>query len=70
MAQTKQEMLDAVETAIQALMSGGAVQEYTINGRSIKKFSLQELINWRATLKAEIAASTNTRTYVQFEDPL
>lgn len=35
--------LDAVKTAIRALISGGAVQEYTIGNRSMRKMTLADL---------------------------
>lgn len=54
---TKQEMLDAVNTAIQAIMTGGAVQSYTISGRNMQRMSLSELTKWREQLQNEISIS-------------
>lgn len=63
---TTQEMLTAVETAIQALVSGG-VAEYTIGGRTFKKNNLTELANWRDKLKRELRVSASGRTsFVRF----
>lgn len=61
-APTKQEMLDNVEIAINNLMTGGAVQSYSINGRNLQRFSLADLQALRKQLKSEIAASSTTRT--------
>ncbi|MCK5057096.1 MAG: hypothetical protein KAT34_10600 [Candidatus Aminicenantes bacterium] len=68
-APTKQIMLDNVETAINAIAAGGAVQSYNISGRNIQKYSLTELINLRTQLKKEINAesSTGTTNYAGFD---
>jgi hypothetical protein len=68
---TKQEMLDAVESAIYARLTGGAVDSYSINGRNIQYMPIQELNTLRDTLQKEIAASRSggSRTYVAFKDP-
>jgi lipopolysaccharide/colanic/teichoic acid biosynthesis glycosyltransferase len=66
---TTQEMLNNVNTAINSLMTGGAVQEYTINGRSLKKYSLDELMKLKDQLKSELRAESGpVRTYVEFGD--
>lgn len=68
---TKQEMLDNIDIAINNLMTGGAVQSYTINGRNLQRFSLTELQNLRKQIKGEIAAENadGTTTYATFERP-
>jgi len=68
-APTKQTILDNVETAINAIMSGGAVQSYNISGRNIQKYSLTELMNLRTQLKKEINAesSTSATNYAGFD---
>lgn len=69
---TKQEMLDNIEIAINNLMTGGAVQSYTINGRNLQRYSLAELQALRKQIKAEIAATSTTSrttTYATFERP-
>lgn len=54
---TTQEMLDAVNTAIQAKIVGGAVQSYSISGRNMQSMTLAELMNWREKLQNEISNS-------------
>jgi hypothetical protein len=47
--------LDAVQAAIRALVSGGAVKSYTIGSRRLEKFTLAELIELENRLKAQVA---------------
>jgi len=47
--------LDAVQSAIRALISGGSVRRYMIGGRQLEKYSLAELIERESRLKAEVA---------------
>lgn len=49
-----QKDLDAVNAAIRSLMSGGAVQEYRIGARSLKRYELGELLVLKDQLKAEV----------------
>lgn len=49
-----QKDLDAVTAAIRALMAGGAVQEYRIGGRSLKRYELGDLLAIQSHLKAEV----------------
>ncbi len=49
-----QQDLDAVQAAIRAMVSGGAVAEYTIGSRRLKKLPLTELLQLEAKLKAEV----------------
>jgi hypothetical protein len=67
-APTKQEMLDNVENAINARMTGGAVQSYSIGGRNLQYISLDELLKLRDQLRKEIAAGGAT-TYAKFDKP-
>ena len=46
--------LDYVEGAIRTLAQGGAVQEYTIGGRSLKRYKMAELLQLRDALKSEV----------------
>jgi hypothetical protein len=46
--------LEQVEAAIRSLMAGGAVAEYTIGGRRLKRFDLADLLMLRDKLKAEV----------------
>ena len=50
-----QKDLEAVQAAIRSLMAGGAVQEYRIGTRSIKRYDLAELLALESRLKAEVA---------------
>jgi len=68
-APTKQEMLDNVEIAINARITGGAVQSYSIGGRNLQYISLDELRNLRDQLRREIAGSGENTTYASFGSP-
>ena len=68
-APTKQEMLEAVESAILARMTGGAVQSYSISGRNIQYYSLDELRKLRDQLRQEISAQKSNTTYARFDNP-
>ena len=46
--------LEAVQTAIRTLISGGAVQEYKIGNRNLKRYDLPDLIQLEGRLKAEV----------------
>lgn len=47
--------LEAVQTAMRAIMTGGAIQEYMIGTRSVKRIPMNELIALESKLKAEVA---------------
>jgi hypothetical protein len=47
--------LDAVQAAMRAMISGGAVQGYTIGGRQIQKMQMSDLIVLESKLKAQVA---------------
>jgi hypothetical protein len=47
--------LDAVQAAMRAMISGGAVQEYTIGNRSFRKMSLEDLRTLESQLKYAVA---------------
>jgi hypothetical protein len=49
-----QQDLDAVQAAMRAMVAGGAVQEYTIAGRSLRKIALAELMVLESQLKAQL----------------
>lgn len=49
-----QKDLDAVDSAIRTIVSGGVVQEYTIGNRRLKKYDLAELQVLRSRLIAEV----------------
>lgn len=67
---TTQELLDAVETAISARLSGGAVQSYSIGGRNLQYVSLKELYDIRDRLRAEVNTGTSRRNYAGIKGPL
>lgn len=46
--------LEAVQAAIRALLNGGAVQEYRIGNRNLKRYDLADLIQLEGRLKAEV----------------
>ena len=46
--------LKAVEQAIRTLIAGGAVQEYRIGNRNLKRYELQDLMQLKGQLLAEI----------------
>jgi len=47
--------LESVQTAIRAVLAGGAVKRYTIGTRQLEKFSLAELIDLESRLKARVS---------------
>jgi len=49
-----QKDLDAVDAAIRAIVSGGAVSQYTIGNRSLSRYSLSDLQVLRSRLLAEV----------------
>lgn len=50
-----QKDLDAVQAAMRAMISGGAVQRYTIGNRELWKMSIADLITLESKLKADVA---------------
>ncbi|MFA6635697.1 MAG: hypothetical protein WCV56_01105 [Candidatus Omnitrophota bacterium] len=68
-APTKQEMLENVEIAINTFINNGAVQSYSIAGRTVQRSELPGLIKWRDQLRREIAGSGGTTTYASFGRP-
>ena len=64
---TKKEMLENVENAINARMTGGAVQSYSIGGRNLQYITLSELMKLRDQLKQEVASGTSRTTYAKFD---
>jgi hypothetical protein len=66
-----QKDLDAVQDAIRSLISGGAVQEYKINNREMKKMTLGELRNYESSLKYKLSVETRRQKIKNGEgDPL
>ena len=58
-SQIKQD-LDAVTEAIRAIISGGAVAEYSIAGRSLRKLPMTDLIMLQKTLQTDYANELRT----------
>lgn len=69
-APTKQELLDAVNTAIENILNGGAVASYSIGGRNLQRMSLSDLMSLRDKLQAETSAEQGTTNYAKFEEPV
>jgi len=69
-APTVKEMLDNVNTAIDAVTTGGAVQSYSIGGRNIQRIPLSELLKLREVLKQEVKAGRGSTTYARFDNPI
>jgi hypothetical protein len=61
-------MLENVRTAINNLLTGNVVQSYSINGRNVQKYSLNELLELEKSLMAREAAETTggTAAYAGF----
>lgn len=68
---TANELLTKVEVAIEARLTGGAVQSYSIAGRDIQYVSLAELYKMRRELQREVNAGkpNGGRTYATFGNP-
>jgi hypothetical protein len=49
-----QQDLDAVQGAIRSIVAGGAVAEYTIGSRKLKKMEMADLLALESKLKAEV----------------
>ncbi len=49
-----QKDLDAVQAAIRSIISGGAVAEYTIGSRRLKKMEMADLLALESNLKASV----------------
>lgn len=56
--------LTNVETAISARLSGGAVERYSIDGRSLQYMAMKDLLALRREIQRELNASTTIRTKV------
>lgn len=68
---TTQEMLDAIDGVRYALMTGGAVKTYSIDGRMIDRFSPKELSDLQHEYRMRLARETDgaNRTFAGFADP-
>lgn len=62
-ARTQTEIdLENVQKAMRAMISGGAVQEYQIGNRSVKKMSMEALITLESKLKYQIARERRAKS--------
>jgi hypothetical protein len=66
-APTKQEMLETLETAINALSSGA--KSYTINGRTKTNYDIDDLKKMRDQLIRELSGRKSNTTYARFDNP-
>ena len=53
--------LDAVKAAIRSLISGGAVAEYRIGNRNLRRYDLSELIELESRLKSIVARENKAK---------
>lgn len=58
-------LLTSVESAITALLSGGA-ESYSIGSRTVTKLDLADLFEQRRILQAEVARSSSGVSYAKF----
>ena len=56
-----QQDLDAVKAAIRSIVSGGAVSEYKIGSRNLKRYDLSELIELESRLKSIVAKENKAK---------
>jgi len=56
-----QQDLEAVQAAIRGLISGGAVSEYRIGNRNLKRYELSELIELESRLKSVVAKENKAK---------
>ncbi|MEK9824207.1 MAG: hypothetical protein VW779_00290 [Halieaceae bacterium] len=56
-----QQDLDAVKAAIRSLISGGAVAEYRIGNRNLRRYDLSELIELESRLKSIVAKENKAK---------
>ena len=62
-------MIDNVNIAINAILTGGVVQSYSINGRQLSRYSLKDLRELKDSLTAELSAGKGGRNFVEFVSP-
>jgi hypothetical protein len=71
-----EKLLDAVNQAITAYANGGLVQSYSIKGRSLSRYSLDELMKMRDRLSSQVErerafkdGKDGRKAYVRFDRP-
>ena len=67
---TTSDMLDQVNAAISARLSGGAVASYSINGRNIQYMPIPELLALKKDLQKQLSAEKGgSRNFAKFVKP-
>ena len=67
---TTSDMLDQVNAAISARLSGGAVASYSINGRNIQYMPIPELLAIKKDLQKQLSAEKGgSRNFAKFVKP-
>ena len=56
-----QQDLDAVKAAIRSIVAGGAVSEYKIGSRNLKRYDLSELLELESRLKSIVAKENKAK---------
>ena len=56
-----QQDLDAVKAAVRSIVSGGAVSEYKIGTRNLKRYDLSELLELESRLKSIVAKENKAK---------
>ena len=56
-----QKDLDAVKAAIRSIVAGGAVSEYRIGTRNLKRYDLSELLELESRLKSIVAKENKAK---------
>lgn len=54
--------LDAVQAAMRAMIAGGAVQEYSIRGRQLRKIPMADLLLMESQLKTQVARENKAQS--------
>jgi hypothetical protein len=57
--------LEAVQAAMRAIISGGAIEEYTVGTRSIRKMKMEDLILLESKLKTEVVREEKAERIAQ-----
>ncbi len=55
MSTPKEDALAELNTLIRSIITGGAIQSHTINGRDMTRYSLGELLQYKRSLMKDIA---------------
>jgi len=69
MATSAQTIIDAIDDAIAARLTNGAVKAYSVDGLHLETYSLQELRELRAFYEARKNAGKDTQNLAGFRRP-